>query len=337
MTQTNNAQTPELPEQPFMSHLVELRDRLLRVVVGILVVFFCLLPFQNEIFEFLAAPLMSHLPEGTSMLGTKTIGVFLTPLKGAFVCSIYLSIPYIFHQMWGFIAPGLYLHERKLVLPLLVSSSVLFYTGMAFAYFVVFPILFDFLPSFAPEGIQYAPDISDYLSFVLTIFFAFGIAFEVPIATIIAVRTGMTTVESLKEKRPYVIIGAFVVGMFLTPPDAISQTLLAIPMWMLFEAGLYFARGVKPEESSGKAEPAADTGPAPQAATTTAGSTPTDYQPMTENEMDAELDRIEAEEQEALEAEGKHEYVQEGLDEELDLMDGDDENAGDDQDGARKD
>lgn len=225
-------------EQPFLTHLLELRDRLLRIVLGVLVVFIVLFPFANDLYTTLAGPLMKVLPTGSSMIAIEVASPFLTPFKLTLVLSFYLAMPVVLHQMWGFIAPGLYSHEKKLLLPLLVSSSLLFYLGMAFAYFVVFPLVFGFLTGTTPDGVQVMTDINKYLDFVLTLFFAFGLAFEVPIATILLVASGAVTRESLKDKRPYIIVGAFVIGMFLTPPDVISQTLLALPMWLLFEVGL---------------------------------------------------------------------------------------------------
>ena len=229
-------------EQPFMTHLLELRDRLMRIVLVILIIFAALFSFANEIYQLLAAPLLSQLPEGQTMIATGVISPFLTPFKLALVVSMFLAMPYILHQAWSFIAPGLYRHEKRLASPLLISSILLFYAGMAFAYYVVFPLVFGFLATTTPEGVTHAPDISMYLDFSLKLFFAFGVAFEVPIATILLVLTGMATPESLTAKRPYIIVGAFVVGMLLTPPDIISQTLLAIPMWLLFEIGIIFSR-----------------------------------------------------------------------------------------------
>lgn len=229
-------------EQPFLSHLFELRDRLLRVVIVVMIIFLALFSFANDLYHLLAQPLLAHLPEDSSMIATEVASPFLTPFKLALVTSIFLAVPFILYQAWAFIAPGLYRHEKRLAFPLLLSSVVLFYTGMVFAYYVVFPLVFGFLTSTAPEGVAVMTDISKYLDFVLKLFFAFGIAFEVPIATILLVLAGITTPESLTEKRPYIIVGAFVIGMLLTPPDVISQTLLALPMWLLFEVGVFFSR-----------------------------------------------------------------------------------------------
>lgn len=228
MTQTQ--QPNKEPEIPFLSHLIELRDRLLRSVLFVLVIFAGLFYFANDIYHFIATPIMEALPEGSSMVATKTTAPFLTPFKLALVTSIFIGMPFLLYQAWGFIAPGLYKHEKRLAYPLLFSSIVLFYAGMAFAYYVVFPIIFAFLTSMAPEGVTVLPDISDYLDLVLKLFFAFGVAFEVPIATIILVVIGWTTPDKLVEKRAYIIVGAFVVGMLLTPPDIVSQVMLAIPM-----------------------------------------------------------------------------------------------------------
>ena len=225
-----------------MSHLVELRDRLLRVVLVVLVIFLGLFSFANDLYHLLAKPLLAHMPEGGTMIATEVASPFLTPFKLALVVSIFAAIPFILYQAWAFIAPGLYRNEKALALPLLISSIILFYAGMAFAYFVVFPLVFNFLVGVAPEGVAVMTDITKYLDFVLKMFFAFGVAFEVPIATIIMVAAGITTPQSLASKRPYIIVGAFTVGMLLTPPDVISQTLLALPMWLLFEIGLYFSR-----------------------------------------------------------------------------------------------
>lgn len=246
---SNGSDGPEL-EQPFISHLIELRDRLMRAVLVVLAIFLSLFYFANDIYALLAEPLLSHLPEGGSMIATEVASPFLTPLKLTLVASIFIAIPYLLYQMWAFIAPGLYVHERRMIVPLLLSSTLLFYAGMAFAYFVVFPLVFGFFTSAAPQGVAVMTDINKYLDFVLTLFFAFGIAFEVPIATILLVWMGVVTPEDLTAKRPYIIVGAFVVGMLLTPPDVFSQTLLALPMWVLFEIGVFFARYYVHQSSS---------------------------------------------------------------------------------------
>ena len=229
-------------EQPLISHLIELRTRLLHAISAILLVFVCLVYFSNNIYDFVAQPLLSQLPAGTSMIATDVATPFLTPIKLTLVVSFFVAIPYLLYQAWAFIAPGLYKHERRLIMPLVFSSAALFYAGMAFAYYVVFPLVFGFFTSTAPAGVTIATDIASYLDFVLTLFFAFGVAFEIPVATILLCWTGVTNPQSLREKRPYVIVGVFVVGMLLTPPDVFSQTLLAIPMWALWEIGLFFAR-----------------------------------------------------------------------------------------------
>ena len=236
-------------EGTLVSHLLELRDRLLRAILAVVVIFVCLAPFANELYVMLADPLMSALPEGNSMISTEPHGPFFVPFKFAFACAFAIAVPYLLYQMWAFVAPGLYSHEKRLVMPILVSSSLLFYLGIVFAYFIVFPIVFSFFANSAPEGVQVMTDINAYFGFVVKLFFAFGLAFEVPIATIILVRLGITTPASLATKRPYIIIGAFVIGMLMTPPDIFSQTLLAVPVWLLFEVGLYFSKYfVKPDE-----------------------------------------------------------------------------------------
>lgn len=227
---------------PLIAHLVELRTRLLRVLGVVAVVFLILFPFSNTLYTMLARPLIEHLPEGASMIATDVAAPFLVPFKFTLVLAFFIAIPAVLHQTWGFIAPGLYKKERRLIFPLLISSTLLFYGGMVFAYFVVFPLVFSFLIGTAPEGVAVMTDISKYLGFVLKLFFAFGLAFEVPIATIVLVWGGTTTPQALAAKRPYVIVGAFVIGMLLTPPDMISQTLLAIPMWLLFELGVVLSR-----------------------------------------------------------------------------------------------
>ena len=229
-------------EQPFLSHLFELRDRLLRTVFVVMIIFLGLFSFANDLYHLLAQPLLAHLPDGSSMIATEVASPFLTPFKLALVTSIFMAMPFILYQAWAFIAPGLYKHEKRLAFPLLFSSIILFYAGMVFAYYVVFPLVFGFLTTSAPEGVTVMTDISKYLDFVLKLFFAFGIAFEVPIATILLVLAGITTPENLASKRSYIIVAAFVAGMLLTPPDVISQTLLALPMWLLFEVGLFFSR-----------------------------------------------------------------------------------------------
>lgn len=255
----NNAASPESPknDMPFLEHLLELRDRLLRIVLAIIIFLLCLMPFTEILFVTLAEPLLRFMPEGTQMIAIDPAAPFFTPFKLAIVLAIFITIPYILHQAWSFIAPGLYTHEKAMAMPLLVSSICLFYLGMAFAYYVVFPILFGFMVTITPEGVSMMTDISRYLDFVLKLFFAFGVAFEVPIATILLVWMGLWTPDDLAEKRPYIIIGAFVVGMFMTPPDIFSQTLLAVPVWLLFEVGLLFSRAlVKRREAAESMFPA---------------------------------------------------------------------------------
>lgn len=242
-------QSPEPQEATFISHLLELRDRLLRAVGAVLLLFLVAAPFANTLYEYLAAPLMSALPEGNTMISTEPHGPFFVPFKFAFAFATAVAMPYLLYQLWAFVAPGLYDSEKRLAVPLLISSSGLFYLGILFAYFIVFPVIFAFFTSTAPEGVAVMTDINAYLSFVLKLFFAFGLAFEVPVATVLMVRMGVTTTASLAAKRPYIIVGAFVVGMLLTPPDLFSQTMLAIPVWILFEAGLYVSKMIKPRES----------------------------------------------------------------------------------------
>lgn len=248
-TEQSTGQSSE-KDMPLIAHLLELRDRLLKMVLAVIVVFAGLIYWANDIYLILSAPLMAHLPENSNMIATDIISPFLTPFKMTAVLSVFVAMPYILHQAWGFVSPGLYRHEKRFAYPLLFSSIVLFYSGLAFAYFVVFPLAWAFLTAAGPEGIQVLPDISSYLDIVLKMFFAFGVAFEIPVATILMVWSGLTTVEDLKKKRPYVIVGVFVAGMLLTPPDVISQILLAVPMWILFELGLIFSMlGRKPEAS----------------------------------------------------------------------------------------
>lgn len=227
---------------PLMSHLLELRDRLLHSILAVLLIAVCLIPFSNDLYHFLAIPLLQHLPESSTMIATEVASPFLAPFKLTLSTAILLAIPFLLYQLWAFVAPGLYDNERKIVYPLMIASTILFFLGLTFAYFIVFPLIFEFLTQAAPEGVAVMTDISSYLNFVLKLLFAFGLAFEVPIATLLLIWTGMSTIESLSEKRPYIIVGAFIIGMLLTPPDIISQTLLAVPVWLLFELGLICAR-----------------------------------------------------------------------------------------------
>ncbi|WP_462321355.1 twin-arginine translocase subunit TatC [Halochromatium sp.] len=321
-------------EQPFISHLIELRDRLIRMLIAIALVFLVLFPFANDIYTFVAEPIRAQLPVGSQMIATQVASPFLTPFKLTLVVAIFVAMPYLLYQFWGFVAPGLYTHEKRLALPLVSSSIALFYLGMLFAYYAVFPLVFGFFSAVTPEGVAQMPDIAFYLEFVLKLFFAFGIAFEIPIATVLLVAIGATTPQALKQKRPYVIVGVFVAGMLLTPPDVISQTLLALPMWLLFEAGIFFSRFVKPRDADdeGPASPdVPDGGPvgSPSGSAARRSSEPEDapsgpssmmvgdeidggdrnepgrYRPMTDEEMEAELDAIEAEDLAALESESK--------------------------------
>ncbi|MGR9012885.1 MAG: twin-arginine translocase subunit TatC [Gammaproteobacteria bacterium] len=260
-------------EQPFISHLIELRNRLLRVVFCVLIVFLGLASYANEIYSLLAGPLMKHLPKNSTMIAIDVASPFFTPFKLALVVSIFISVPYILYQFWAFVAPGLYKRERRMVLPLLIASTLLFYLGVAFAYFVVFPLVFGFLTAAAPAGVAVMTDIAKYLDFILALFFAFGVCFEVPIFTIVLVWTGLVSPANLADKRPYVIVGAFIIGAVLTPPDAISQTLLAVPMWMLFELGLLCSRVFVPKPDG-------------------------DCYELSDAEMEARLDRIDRQEDE---------------------------------------
>lgn len=228
--------------QPLISHLIELRKRLLNSIIAVLAIFLCLVYFSNDIYQIVSAPLIKQMPVGASMIATDVASPFLTPIKLTVIVSLFLAVPVILYQVWAFVAPALYRHERKLVMPLLFSSSFLFYLGMAFAYFIVFPLAFSFFAKTAPIGVTIATDINSYLDFVMTLFLAFGVSFEVPIAIVLLCWTGVTTPDDLRAKRPYVLVGAFVVGMLLTPPDIFSQTLLAIPMYCLFEVGVFVSR-----------------------------------------------------------------------------------------------
>jgi sec-independent protein translocase protein TatC len=272
---------PDDTEQPLIYHLIELRDRLLRVVLVVAVVFLVLMPFANTLFTMLSGPLMAHLPEDSSMIAIEVASPFLIPFKLTLVLALFVAMPFVLYQLWAFVAPGLYRHERRLVMPLLVSSTFLFYAGAAFAYFVVFPLVFAFFTSAAPEGVSVMTDISRYLDFVLTLFFAFGAAFEVPVVTVLLVWTGMVNQDDLRRKRPYIIVAAFVVGMLLTPPDVISQTLLAVPVWLLFEIGVFFSGWIKRQPGMGAGQDR--------------GAPGSDYRPMSDAEMEAELDRIDSE------------------------------------------
>jgi sec-independent protein translocase protein TatC len=244
MTQQPDGQQspPEQQEMPLVEHLLELRNRLLKMVLAVIVCFAAIYPFANDLYLWLSEPLRALLPEGQTMIATDVTSPFFAPLKLALVVSLFAAIPVVLYQLWSFIAPGLYAHEKRLAFPLLFTSVILFYAGAAFAYFVVFPLVFGFFTAIGPEGILELPDISSYLDFVLKMFFAFGVAFEIPIATVLLILTGITTPQDLAAKRPYVVVACFVIGMLLTPPDIISQTMLAVPMWILFEVGIIFGR-----------------------------------------------------------------------------------------------
>ena len=261
----------EQQEETFFSHLVELRDRLIRVLMSVGIVFLCLFPWAKELYALLAQPLLATLPKGGQMIATDVVGVFLVPMKVALMVAFLIALPYVLYQVWAFVAPGLYAHEKRLAFPLVASSVLLFFIGMAFAYFLVFPTVFGFMSKIAPEGVAWMTDIEKYLSFVLSTFIAFGVTFEVPVVVIVLVRIGVVSIAKLKEARPYVIVGAFVIGAIFTPPDVLSQVMLAVPLWLLYELGIVLARFVeKPAGAS-------------------------DYAPPGEAEMERELDKAEAE------------------------------------------
>ena len=263
-----------MTEDTFISHLMELRDRLLRSLLAIGIVFMCLFPWASDFYDLLAHPMMRALPEGTKMIATGVVTPFLVPIKVAMMVAFVIVLPYLLYQAWAFVAPGLYAHEKRLVLPLVVASTVLFLLGIAFCYFFVFGVVFQFVNSIAPKSITVAPDIENYLNFVLTMFLAFGVTFEVPVVLIVLVRMGVVSIEQLKNIRPYFIVGAFVVAAIVTPPDVLSQLLLATPMCLLYELGILAARFVgkrKPEDAA-------------------------EYRPLAEPETERELDKIEADE-----------------------------------------
>ncbi len=243
-TNEHDAQV-DASEQPFLDHIIELRSRIIRGLGAVVLLFIPLFYFANDLYGFISAPLMAYLPEGATMIATEVASPFLTPLKLAILLAIFVGMPFLLHQIWAFVSPGLYLHEKKFARPLLVSSVLLFYLGTAFAYYAVFPLVFQFLMSLELTGVTIATDINSYLNFVTKMFFAFGIAFEIPVATLLMVLTGIASTKSMASKRPYIIVGCFVIGMLLTPPDVISQLLLAIPAWMLFEVGIFFGRIVE--------------------------------------------------------------------------------------------
>jgi sec-independent protein translocase protein TatC len=234
-----------LAEGTLISHLLELRNRLLRSIIAVVICFVPLSFFQDELFTLVARPLIEKLPEGTSLIATSVVSPFMAPLKLSLIVAIFAAMPYILFQLWAFVAPGLYKHEKRFAFPLVVSSIFLFYAGIAFAYYVVFPLMFQFLASTTPLGVKMMTDISSYLDFVLLLFFAFGVAFEMPVAVVLLAATGLVKVESLRKNRGYVVMGIFVVAAFLTPPDAVSQTFMAVPMYALYELGILFASAVK--------------------------------------------------------------------------------------------
>ena len=235
---------PDDSQETFISHLIELRSRLLRSIIAVVIVLVCLVPFAKQIYAVLAAPLLKALPAGSTMIATDVTGTFLVPLKVTLMAAVLIALPYLLFQMWAFVAPGLYQHEKRLALPVILSSVVFFAVGMAFAYFIVFPIAFGFFAGYAPAGVQMMTDIDKYLSFVLTMFIAFGITFEVPVIVVVLVRLGVVELKKLQAIRGYVIVGAFVIGAIFTPPDVVSQAMLAVPLWLLYELGLLVARFV---------------------------------------------------------------------------------------------
>jgi len=247
--------------ESFIAHLVELRSRLMNAVVAVLLVFICLFPWASNLYTLLAEPLLSKLPKGGQMIATDVTTPFFVPLKVALMAAFLIALPYILYQIWRFVAPGLYEHEKRLVWPLIIASTILFFCGMSFAYFVVFPIVFGFITASAPMGVAVMTDIDKYLSFVLTMFMAFGMTFQVPVAVVLLVRMGFVTVKKLREIRPYMVVGAFVVGAIFTPPDVVSQSMLALPLWLLYEAGIIVAAWVgrkKPEEEKAEEETEGD-------------------------------------------------------------------------------
>ncbi len=281
-------------EMTFVQHLVELRDILLRSVIAILVIFISLFPFANEVYSFIAAPIIRVLPQGTNIIAIGVISPFLTPLKMALIMAVYIAMPYLLYQVWKFIAPALYKHEKQMIMPLVVSSTLLFYAGLLFSFYIVFPVIFGFLSSIGPSIVDFTPDIQYYLDFVLKVSFAFGVAFEVPIATILLLMFGATTIENLKKNRPYVVIGAFILGMLLTPPDIISQTLIAIPMWLLFEAGLIFAPlFLRKEDDSESDDNDPDNTPnQPSKTQSKSAEEQEEEEDWDDDEFDAEMDKI---------------------------------------------
>ena len=262
------------PEDSFISHLIEMRDRLLRAVIAVVVLFVLLFPWAQDLYALLAKPMLESLPQGGQMIATEVTTPFFVPIKVTMMTAFLLALPWVFYQAWAFVAPGLYQHEKRLGVPLVITSVILFLLGMAFAYFLVFPVVFGFIVGVAPEGVAVMTDIGKYLDFVLTMFLAFGITFEVPVAVVLLVKMGMVSIAKLREIRPYVVVGAFVIGAIFTPPDVISQFMLAVPMWLLYELGIIVASMIT------KPRPETETEP--------------DYTPMSASDMDAEFDRIES-------------------------------------------
>lgn len=279
---TENTVKPTEQEMSLIGHLLELRDRLVRAVIAIIVVFLVLFPFANEIYSFIAEPLTRYLPEGSSMMAIGVISPFLTPLKLALIASIFLSMPFLLYQVWGFIAPALYHNEKRLAAPMLIASTFLFYAGGAFVFFVVFPLVFKFMAGTTPDGVQIGTDIQLYLDFVIGMFFAFGLAFQVPVVTVLLLVTRMVSPEKMRHARPYVIVGAFSIAAFITPPDVISQTLLAVPMWFMYEGGLWFGeRMVKNRDAEKAAQEANDNNPTTPPEGSTPASTTSAENPIT--------------------------------------------------------
>jgi len=259
-------------EESFISHLIEMRDRLLRAVLAIVIIFVCLFPWAQDLYALLAQPMLAALPKGGQMIATDVTTPFFVPIKVTMMAAFLLALPWVFYQVWAFVAPGLYQHEKRLGAPLVIASVILFLLGMAFAYFLVFPVVFGFVVGVAPVGVAVMTDIGKYLDFVMTLFMAFGITFEVPVAVVLLVKMNMVSVAKLREIRPYVIVGAFVIGAIFTPPDIISQFMLAVPLWVLYEAGIIVAALIsKPKPESGS-----------------------DYVPMSEADMDSQFDQIES-------------------------------------------
>lgn len=328
MTSPNDGSAQEVGFKAFLEHLIELRDRLLRIVIAVVAVFILLSPFVQELYNWLSDPLVRHLPEGEKLIAIGVASPFLIPFKLALMVAFLLTLPYTFYQIWGFVAPGLYQHEKRLVTPLLLSSVGLFYIGMAFAYFVVIPMISKAAVAFAPSNVTPTPDIAAYLDFTVAMFLAFGLSFETPVATILLIGMGVVSVETLTKARPYIIVGAFVIAMFLTPPDVVSQILMAVPIWLLFELGLVLSRVFgkhlerfkveKAEHETGQSVHSVNLPVAAGAATAAAAGAATatawedsqyvfeetvavqstdeeEFHPLTDEEMEAELERMDAE------------------------------------------